>query len=1825
MLKSIPNLRDRSQFSQKTSQLSPSPISILIVDDSEVDRATYMGFLRSSARLYQIMEAQTLETGLESWRSQCPDLVLLDFNLPDGNGREFLAAINGDNLESRLPVIVLTDQGDERTVVEAMKLGAADYLVKADVTEVSLTKSIRQVHDTMLLSRQLRRSQQHQAIVAEIALRVRQYLSLEEIFNEIVQTVQNFLATDRAIIYQFNPDRSGIIVAEAIIPPWQSCLNAQIIDSCFQENLLSAYQEGRIFAASDIYAANLTDCHRQLLERFEVRANLAVPILKPTKDAKNLWGLLIVHQCSGPRYWEESDLDLLTQLSVQLAIAFHQAELYQNLHDLNASLEQKVEERTRELKRSQATLQMQAQILNQVHAAVVATTIDGIIESWNRGAEELYGYSADEAIGQNINMLYKDPKYRETQVVIPLLAQGFHQVEVTTYSKLGKLLQTNLRLSVVQDEQGNIIRLICCSTDISDRQQAENKLYQINQQLEAKVAERTQELWQINNLQRAIFDSTDYSIISTDNNGIIQTFNVAAERMLGYSAAEVIGKATPSLIHGRQEIIDRAAVLSVKLGREITPGFEVFVVEARQGIVSEQEWNYIRKDGSSFPVLLSVTALKDINQEVIGFLGIAKDISERKRDEAKLKQLSDRLALSLKSGAIGCWEWDIGQNIILWDERMYELYGVTKPSCDQGDREPFFDQVQEGLLNQSKPSSAPYLVYDVWANGVHPDDRTPTEKLLQQAVLGEAEYDTEFRVVHPDGSVHFIKAFGVLVLDAQGNAQGITGVNFDITERKETEAKLAESEAKYRRLVEGVNNVIWSCNHQGIINYLSPQFKTIFGWSESEWIGKMFMNLVHPDDRSSIANDYRENIKDGKYSNNIEFRHLHQNGDYVWVRTSTTPVKNDEGEIVSIQGILSDISDIKQIEIALKSSENRFRKVFTSNVVGMMFTDFSGQVIDANDCFLEILGYRRADLIANRINWEKMTPPEYVDKDRQIMEHLEEYRAIAPWEKEYYRQDGSRVPVLIGVALLTDTDSSCVCVVVDISDRKQAEEKLQQQAQEERILAAIIQRMRSSLHLDEILNVTVKEIHHVLQSDRVLVYRIFADGTGSVIAESVLPNWPKILNIVFPEEIFPAVNYDRYLEGRVYALNDREDQNQPILPCLVEFLAEIQVKAKLVVPIIQNNSLWGLLISHQCDRPRQWQAWEIDLLKQIADQLAIAIQQSYLYQQLQIELLERQNAEKVIRQQAEREALLREITQRIRQSLDLETIFETAVQEVRHFLTVDRVTIFKFHSKLNLKYGEFVAESVLPEFTSLILSKIDRYGFIANSFSLYQQGKIEVLDNINNAELADCYLEFFSQFQVQASLIVPLLKSQGLWGLLCVHQCSNPRHWQNMEIEFLKQIANQLAIAIQQASLFEQLQAELTERQQTEIKLTQSNEQLAISNQELARATRLKDEFLANMSHELRTPLNAILGMTEGLHEGVFGSVNEAQIKALQTVEKSGSHLLSLINDILDVAKIESGQIELECTSVSINYLCQSSMAFIKQQALQKRIQLDIKLQLNLPNLLVDERRIRQVLINLLNNAMKFTSEGGRITLEVTKIQSNLTDSPQQNLIRIAVIDTGIGISSENINKLFKPFIQIDSALNRQYTGTGLGLALVKRIVELHGGRVDLTSEVGVGSCFTIELPCMPSKLDSSEGTSDHQLPATSEPDTLSDNQIRTDMPLILLAEDNEANISTISSYLGAKGYRILLAKDGKQAIDFATTHQPNLILMDIQMPGMDGLEAMKQIRSNPNLIDIPMIALTALAMTGDRERCLAAGANDYLTKPVKLKQLASLIQQLLE
>ncbi len=406
--------------------------------------------------------------------------------------------------------------------------------------------------------------------------------------------------------------------------------------------------------------------------------------------------------------------------------------------------------------------------------------------------------------------------------------------------------------------------------------------------------------------------------------------------------------------------------------------------------------------------------------------------------------------------------------------------------------------------------------------------------------------------------------------------------------------------------------------------------------------------------------------------------------------------------------------------------------------------------------------------------------------------------------------------------------------------------------------------------------------------------------------------------------------------------------------------------------------------------------------------------------------------------------------------------------------------------------------------------------------------------------------------------------------------------------------------------------------------------ELQRTNAELARATRLKNEFLATISHELRTPLNAILGTSEILLDKLYGEISEVQKDAIKVIDQNGNHLLQLINDIIDLTRIESGQVKLQCQPTKINYLCENSMVLVRQQAFNKQIQTHLQITPTLPDLIIDidKQRITKALINLLNNAIKFTPVEGSVTLKVTSQAKafqlnygNIESPPNSNQtwIRFSVIDTGIGITQENIQKLFQPFVQLDSALNRKYSGTGLGLSLVKQIVELHGGKVGVISEAGVGSHFWFDLPCDDLLLQSSTPT----LPIDS---VAPPSQVTSDPPIvpfcILLAEDSLSNIKTISSYLKIKGYKVIVAKDGEEAIHKAKSEHPDLILMDIEMPKVDGLEAMKQIRQDSALKDTPIIALTGLAMDGDREKCLAAGATDYFTKPVRLKQLAIIIEK---
>ena len=515
---------------------------------------------------------------------------------------------------------------------------------------------------------------------------------------------------------------------------------------------------------------------------------------------------------------------------------------------------------------------------------------------------------------------------------------------------------------------------------------------------------------------------------------------------------------------------------------------------------------------------------------------------------------------------------------------------------------------------------------------------------------------------------------------------------------------------------------------------------------------------------------------------------------------------------------------------------------------------------------------------------------------------------------------------------------------------------------------------------------------------------------------------------------------------------------------------------------------------------------------------------------------------------------------------------------------------------------------------------------------------------------------------------------------------------------------------------------------------------LSAANAALARAARLKDEFLASMSHELRTPLNAVLGRAESLLELIHGPLNERQTRAVRSIEESGRHLLELINDILDLSKIEASKLDLRLAPVVAADLCQTSMRMVQQAAITRQIALATVIDPQIGAFVADERRLRQVLVNLLANAVKFTPAHGSVEL---RLSLEPAASPPQ--ICFAVSDTGVGIPEQDLARLFQPFVQLDSGFKRQYGGTGLGLALVRRLIELHGGTVSVSSAVGQGSCFSVRIPLgaeiAPPRLVSrpsaywSTLTIERALVVTSSPscaDQISrllgelsirvqccetgqtarlllghsqpdlivlDGELRdgsgwdllaqlkaepgsAQLPVlliappnqlsqaldagasgfisrpierrrfqrmistalvssaaagqalglltphnpapnqrILLAEDDRQNSALLLDYFTALGYHVLIAEDGVLAVQLAVAEQPALIVMDIQLPELDGLRAIRAIRADSRTAALPIIALTALTMPGDREACLAAGANDYLSKPVALRKLREAVE----
>jgi PAS domain S-box-containing protein len=397
--------------------------------------------------------------------------------------------------------------------------------------------------------------------------------------------------------------------------------------------------------------------------------------------------------------------------------------------------------------------------------------------------------------------------------------------------------------------------------------------------------------------------------------------------------------------------------------------------------------------------------------------------------------------------------------------------------------------------------------------------------------------------------------------------------------------------------------------------------------------------------------------------------------------------------------------------------------------------------------------------------------------------------------------------------------------------------------------------------------------------------------------------------------------------------------------------------------------------------------------------------------------------------------------------------------------------------------------------------------------------------------------------------------------------------------------------------------------------------ELQQKNAELEDASRMKSEFLANMSHELRTPLNAILGFSEILRDGLLGDMTDQQRGFIGDIFSSGTHLLSLINDILDLSKVEAGAMLLDLEPVTVSSLLRNSFSIVREKAAARRVHLTLDASDDLGLIRADGRKVKQIVYNLLSNAVKFAVEGGEVKLHARRVGRDdvgqadgnwagrsfpLADNEFTEFIKISVTDNGIGISPEGLELLFKPFSQIDSGLARKFEGTGLGLAMVKILADLHGGTVAVESAVGEGSCFTVWLPIRP--LDTDVGV----LPPVVALPALSAHALAHTRN-VLVVEDDYKSADLIRVQLEAEGFVVLHAVSAEDALEIATQQPLSLITVDIMLPNMDGWELLSRIKKMPELSLVPVVIISIVA---DPSKGFAMGAAAVMQKPISRLEL---------
>ncbi|MEK6752792.1 MAG: PAS domain S-box protein [Chloroflexota bacterium] len=1046
-----------------------------------------------------------------------------------------------------------------------------------------------------------------------------------------------------------------------------------------------------------------------------------------------------------------------------------------------------------------------------------------------------------------------------------------------------------------------------------------------------------------------------------------------------------------------------------------------------------------------------------------------------------------------------------------------------------------------------------------------------------------------------------------------------TAILRDITERKIVEQALRESEEKQSMILNGVDEIIYQVNYpqgssvDGTVEFVSEQTQEILGFRPTDFITDptRWRSLIHPEDIPAVQSQTASIMKTG-LPGLRHYRIKDTNGEYRWMEDRVSPEKDKTGKVVRTFGVARDITERKQAEVKL-----RLQATALDTAANAVFiTDREGIIQWVNPAFSRITGFTVEQAVSRtpRILKSGLYPREFYEKVwRTIL-------AGDVWQGEMINRHraGNHYTVHQTVTPLRGPEGEIthfVAIQQDITERKRTEEQLHDS--EERFRTTFEQAAVGIAHVgtngswlrvnqrlcdivgytrDELPGLTFQDITHPddLQTDLNYVHQMLADEIKVYSMEKRYIRKDRSivwinLTVSLVRETSGEPKYFISVVEDITEHKQAEVERAQLLNVLESSLNEIYIFDAETLRFQYVNQ--GALRNLGYTREAMSAMTPLDLkpefdevsFRKVIEPLLRLEQEKLIFHTVHRRADDSHYPVEVHLQLSDYEgkrvfhAVILDITERKRAEEEAAKLHNAVEQSADITMITDQDGIIEyvnpaFEAVTGYSKAEAVGKS--PRILNSEMMEAGYYQKIWMTILLGEVFRGEVIDRKKSGELF-----YYDQ------TITPLKDTRGN----ITHFVSTGK-----DVTERKQAEQEI----------QKLNAELEQR------VAERTADLNRANIDLERSVRVKDEFLANMSHELRTPLTGILGLSESLEEQIVGPLNEKQEVYVHNIRESGHHLLTLINDILDLAKIEAGQITLDFSKVEIRLLCESGLRMVKELAQKKHQDIGLEIDDGLGLIWADNRRLKQMIINLLSNAIKFTPEGGKTGLEVHGYRD-------ENKMTITVWDSGIGITENDLTLLFQPFVQLDSSLARESTGTGLGLALVAQMARLHGGSVNVASEPGKGSRFTISLPWEPALAT----------------DTTSRRKVTGKLPAIkpgenrrtiLLVEDTDQVIMVIRDYLGYAGYKVESARNGMDGIAQAKKVHPDLILMDVQMPVMDGLEAAQRLRSETEFQYTPIIALTAFAMQGDRERCLAAGMDEYISKPVNLKALLKMIQNFL-